>query len=224
MVPNFISLLIDQMRGTSHKSQTAWVGCLDRRTNQSCPHRRTHQSCYNRHGEHINPSRHGEHIYLGLTGEHINPATVTMENTSIQDSQENTSILLQLPWRTHQSRPHRRTHQSCYNVTMGCTCIPSGDSELSCGHMLLQEVPHTPLELPELNVSYMTLIGGSLNNSKLFSESQKFYFPKGFCQNVGDLFICTDMLEPYSSLLHHISNIVVFDIDMLGVIMKYKIL
>ena len=47
MVPNFISLLIDQMRGTSHESQTAWVGCLDRRTNQSCPHRWTHQSCYN---------------------------------------------------------------------------------------------------------------------------------------------------------------------------------
>src|ERR1700686_4652118 len=33
-----------------------------------------------------------------------------MENTSIQASQENTSILLQSPWRTHQSRPHRRTN------------------------------------------------------------------------------------------------------------------
>jgi len=97
MVLNFISLLIDQMRGTSHESQTAWVGCLDRRTNQSCPHRRIHQSCYNRHGE------------------HINLATITMENTSIQASQENTSILLQSPQRTHQSRAHRRTHQSCYN-------------------------------------------------------------------------------------------------------------
>ena len=32
MVPILISLLIDQMRGTSHESQTAWVGCLDRRT------------------------------------------------------------------------------------------------------------------------------------------------------------------------------------------------
>ena len=101
MVPNFISLLFDQMRGTSHESQTAWVGCLDRRTNQSCPHRRTHQSCYHCHGEHINP---------GLTGKHINPTTIAMENTSIQASQENTSILLQSPWRTHQSRPHRRTN------------------------------------------------------------------------------------------------------------------
>ena len=32
MVPNPISLLIGQMRGTSHESQTAWPGCLDRRT------------------------------------------------------------------------------------------------------------------------------------------------------------------------------------------------
>ena len=52
MVPNFISLLIDQMRGTSHESQTAWIGCLDRRTNQSCPHRRTHQSCINQSAYH----------------------------------------------------------------------------------------------------------------------------------------------------------------------------
>src|ERR1700733_14607010 len=81
MVPNFISLLIDQMRGTSHESQTAWVGCLDMRTNQSCPHRRTHQSCYNRHGEHINPGRHGEHINPGLTGEQINPATQESESS-----------------------------------------------------------------------------------------------------------------------------------------------
>ena len=73
----------DQMRGTSHESQTAWVGCLDRRTHQSYPHRRTHQSCYNCHGEHINPGCHGEHINPGLTGEHINPTTVAMENTSI---------------------------------------------------------------------------------------------------------------------------------------------
>jgi hypothetical protein len=64
MVPILISLLIDQMRGTSHESQTAWVGCLDRRTNQSCPHRRTHQSCPNRHGEHINPGLTGELIIL----------------------------------------------------------------------------------------------------------------------------------------------------------------
>ena len=90
--------------------------------------------------------------------------------------------------------------------------------------MLLQEAPRTPLELSELNASYMTLIGGSLNNSKLFTESQKFYFPKGFCQNVGDLFIYTDMMEPYSSPLHHISNIMVSDINMLGAIMEYEIL
>lgn len=90
--------------------------------------------------------------------------------------------------------------------------------------MLLQEAPRTPLELSELNASYMTLIGGSLNNSKLFTESQNFYFPKGFCQNVGDLFIFTDMMDPYSSPLHHISNIMVYDINMVGAIMEYGIL
>jgi len=40
MVPILISLLIDQMRGTSHESQTAWVGCLMENTS-SRPHKRT---------------------------------------------------------------------------------------------------------------------------------------------------------------------------------------
>ena len=90
--------------------------------------------------------------------------------------------------------------------------------------MSLQEVPHTPLELLELNTSYSTLIRGSLNDTKSFWESQEFDLSQGLCQNVGDLFICTDMLEPYCFPLHHISNIVVPNIDMLGAIMEYEIL
>ena len=40
MVPILIFLLIGQMRGTSHESQTAWIGCLDRRrmNHSSCSH------------------------------------------------------------------------------------------------------------------------------------------------------------------------------------------
>ena len=71
---------------------------------------------------------------------------------------------------------------------------------------------------------YTTVIIGSLNDTKSFSESQEFDFSQGLRQNVGDLFLCTDMLEPYCSPLHHIPNIVVPDIDMLGAIMKYEIL
>jgi len=102
--------------------------------------------------------------------------------------------------------------------------VPPRDGELPCGHMSLQEVPRAPLELPELNKSYLALIRGSLNDTKSFSESQEFDLSQGLCQNVSDLFICIDMLEPYSSPLHHISNIVVPDIDMLGAIMEYGIL
>ena len=137
MVPNFISLLIDQMRGTSHESQTAWVGCLDRRTNQSCPHRRTHQSCYNFHGEHINP---------GLTGEHINLATIAMENTSIQAAMENTSIQAsqeELVILLHRRANHpvpQESESSCptRERIILFQCAPPWEGESPCDCMLLQ--------------------------------------------------------------------------------------
>ena len=72
--------------------------------------------------------------------------------------------------------------------------------------------------------SYTTLIRGSLNDTKLFSESQEFDLFQGLRQNVGDLFICIDMLDPYCSSLYHIPDIVVPDIDVLGAIRKYRIL
>lgn len=56
------------------------------------------------------------------------------------------------------------------------------------------------------------------------SQNQEFDLSQGLHQYVGDLFICTDMLEPYCSPLHHILNIVVSDINMVGAIMKYGIL
>ena len=71
--------------------------------------------------------------------------------------------------------------------------------------------------------SYTTLIRGSLDDTKSFSESQEFDLSQGLCQNVSDPLICTDMLEPYCSPLHHIPDIVVPNIDMLGAIMKYGI-
>ena len=100
-------------------------------------------------------------------------------------SQENTSILLQspwrthqskLPWRTHQSRPHRRTHQSCYNrhgehinpsLTGEHINLATQESESSCSSMHHQgrvSLPvvvccssrtASPPELPELNVCNM---------------------------------------------------------------------
>jgi len=67
-------------------------------------------------------------------------------------------------------------------------------------------------------------MGGSLNDSKSFSESQEFDLSQGLHQNVGDLLICTDMMEPYCSSLYHIQDKVIPDIDMFGAIMKYRIL
>jgi len=108
------------------------------------PHRKTHQSCYNRHGEHINP---------GLTREHINAATIAMENTSIEASQENTPILL-----------HRKANHLVHKRANHLVPQESESSYSSAQHQGRVSHPvvvccssknRKPPELPELNVCNM---------------------------------------------------------------------
>ncbi len=152
MIPNPISLLIGQMRGTSHESQITWVGCLDKRTT---------------HPVHKSPR--------GITGE---------------------------------GRTIHPVHSA-----------PLGEGESPYGRLLLQEVPQAPQSSQSsqssMHASFRTLIRGSLNNSKLFSESQKFELSSGLRQNVCDLHISPNAMEPSCSSMYHISDKVVPDVYML---------
>ena len=75
-----------------------------------------------------------------------------------------------------------------------------------------------------MSISYRTLIRGSLHDSKSFSEGQELDLPQGLCQNISDLLISPNVMEPYCSSLYHISDKVVPDIYMVGAIMKNGIL
>ena len=66
--------------------------------------------------------------------------------------------------------------------------------------------------------------GGSLLDSKSFSESQELDLPQGLCQNINDLLISPNVMEPYCSSMYHILDKVVPDIYVLGAIMKHGIL
>ena len=162
MVLILISLLISQMRGTSHESQTAWVGCLNKR-------RMDHSSCL--------------HVAKGYHRGRLNHSPCTQQTT------------------------RGRLNHSSY----GCSS--------------LQEVPQVPRSSrSSKSISYRTLIRGSFHNSKSFSEGQELDLPKGLCQNIGDLIISAIVMEPYCFLLYHISDKVVRNIYMLGVIMKHEII
>ena len=43
-------------------------------------------------------------------------------------------------------------------------------------------------------------------------------------QYVRDLLICSNVMKLHSSLLHHVTNVLVFDLNMLGFIVKHQIL
>ena len=64
----------------------------------------------------------------------------------------------------------------------------------------------------------------SRDHTKLASEVLKLHPGQGLGENIRCLFFCRNILELYCSLLHHVSDVVVFDPDMLRPIMEHWIL
>jgi hypothetical protein len=62
---------------------------------------------------------------------------------------------------------------------------------------------------------------GIMHHSKFVSEEHKLPFHQGFGQNMCNLLICGNILKIHCSLLDHISNEVVSDLNMLELVMEY---
>ena len=62
------------------------------------------------------------------------------------------------------------------------------------------------------------------DHTKLVLEVHKLHLGQWLGQYVCDLLICGNVLELHSYLLHHIANVLIFDLNMLGFIMKHRIL
>ena len=69
-------------------------------------------------------------------------------------------------------------------------------------------------------------LGGNLDleNTKLLPKVLELHFSQLFHQYISYLFLCCNVLELHSSLLHHIPNIVILDLDMLRLVMEHWIL
>ena len=68
--------------------------------------------------------------------------------------------------------------------------------------------------------------GGKINleNTKLLPEVLKLHSSQWPSQHINYMFICRNILELHCSSLHHIPHIVIFDLDMLQLVMEHWVL
>ena len=62
------------------------------------------------------------------------------------------------------------------------------------------------------------------DHTKLVPEVHKLYLGQRLGQYILDLLICGNVLELHSSLLRHITNVLIFNLYVLGLVMKHWIL
>jgi len=77
---------------------------------------------------------------------------------------------------------------------------------------------------PNVETSTLPLNEGDIMyHTKLVSEVYKLFPRQRLGENAHNILICGYVLELYCSLLHHVSNEVIFDLNVLQHVMKYWI-
>jgi hypothetical protein len=78
--------------------------------------------------------------------------------------------------------------------------------------------------MPDVETSTLPLREGHiLHHTKIVSEVYKLHPRQRLDENVSNLLICGYVRELYCSLLHHVSDEVIFDLNVLRLVMKYWI-
>ena len=80
-----------------------------------------------------------------------------------------------------------------------------------------------PLTMSEWLMDSSLPFGGNLDleNTKILPKVFKLHSGQWICQHIIYLFVHHNILELYYSSLHHIPNIVIFDLDMLLLLMEH---
>ena len=71
------------------------------------------------------------------------------------------------------------------------------------------------------NRVYQSSLPLARDHTKRVSEIYKLYLGQRLGQHIRDLLICGNVLELHSSLLHHITNILIFDLYVLALVMEH---
>ena len=74
-----------------------------------------------------------------------------------------------------------------------------------------------PLTMSEWITDSSLTLGGNLDleNTKLLTEVFKLHSSQWLSQHISYMFVCCNILDLHCSSLHHILDIVIFDLDML---------
>ena len=94
-------------------------------------------------------------------------------------------------------------------------------------HLYLNMEGTNPLTMSEWhNTETSHPLGRNLDleNSKLLPEVLKLHPSQWHSQHIIYLFICRNILELHLSSLHHIPDIVIFDLNMLRLVMEHRFL
>ena len=59
---------------------------------------------------------------------------------------------------------------------------------------------------------------------KLLPEVHNLHFSQWLSQHISYLFVHRNILELHCTFLHHIPSIVIFDLDMLQIVMEHRVL
>ena len=92
-------------------------------------------------------------------------------------------------------------------------------------HMIMEGT--NPLTMLEgLSMDSSLPLGSNLDqeNTKLLPEVFKLHPSQWLSQHISHLFVRRNILEPHCSSLHHILDIVIFDLDMLRLVMEHRVL
>ena len=83
-----------------------------------------------------------------------------------------------------------------------------------------------PLTISEWLKDSSLPLGGNLDleNTKILLEVFKLHSGQWLSQHINYLFVCRNILELHYCSLHHIHDIVIFDLDMLQLVMEHWVL
>jgi hypothetical protein len=76
------------------------------------------------------------------------------------------------------------------------------------------------MPLDATTLTFPLIEGGILNHSKSVLEVYKLRPGKRLSENVNNLLVCRNVLELHCSLLYHVTDVVVLDLDVLRHVMK----
>jgi hypothetical protein len=92
------------------------------------------------------------------------------------------------------------------------------------GYKILTELPVVGHDTIVSSTSFPLLREVLSDNTKLVSEVLKLHMRQRLGQHICNLLICANILEFYSSPLHHIMNVVIPDLYVLRLIMEHTVL